>query len=90
MTREDVYAWLDKQVDALKVMREPLGFGDVENIAINKNELHIYNFQKILDILGCPFVREYHTDTTDALYFEYRGVKFFGLSWEKRIGKKAS
>lgn len=90
MTREDVYAWLDKQVDALKAMREPLGVGDVENIAIVKNELHIYDFKLILDILGCPFVREYHTENTDALYFEYRGVKFFGLSWEKRIGKKAS
>lgn len=88
ITRTEAYEWLDRQVDAMELMGEPLGA--VENMRGSDKEFHIYNFEKLIDILGCPFVRAYHTENTDELYFNYRGVKFFGLSWEKRIGKKAS
>lgn len=88
ITREEGYAWLDRQIEGLAIMSEQLdGIG---SFAGEAKEIHIFGFKRLLEILGCPFVRAYHTENTDELYFTYRGVKFFGLSWEKRIGKKAS
>lgn len=90
ITKEDVYAWLDKQVEAYKVMSEPLS-DEIENLTFysqSNESVHIWNIEKLLEITGDTFVRSYYTSKSDKITFRYRGVEFFGIAKEKRIMKK--
>lgn len=90
ITKEEVYAWLDRQVEAYKVMKEPLG-DNFENLTFYpraREEVHIWNIEDLLAITGDTFVRSYHPSDSDKLSFRYRGVEFFGFSKDKRIMKK--
>lgn len=89
ITREEAYAWMDKQVDAYNTMNERLG-DDIENITYNSSGIHVYNLTRLAEVIGHPYVRSYHDHDTDKLHFRYRGIDFFGISWDNRIGKKTA
>lgn len=90
ITKEEVYAWLDNQVEAYKVMKEPLS-AYIENLTFYpecKECILIWNIEELLEITGDTFVRSYHPSDSDELSFSHRGVKFYGFSKDKRIMKK--
>lgn len=89
ITREEAFAWMDRQIDARNTMREPLG-DDIENISYNVNGIHVWNVTDLAKAIGYPYIRSNHDHETDMLHFRYRGVEFFGIDFDKRIGKKVS
>lgn len=90
ITREEAFAWLDKQVDAFKVMKEEPDDFLCNLTFFNSNGIHIYKMEKIVKLLGVTFVRCYGNKQNDKLYFSYRGVEFYGYADDKRIGKKTA
>lgn len=87
ITREEAYAWLERQVEACNMMSEPLG--RVENMSFYpEKRIQVYCFQMLVDALGRPYVRSDFGPKIDKLHFRYKGVEFFGITHEKRIGKK--
>lgn len=91
ITKEQAYAWMDKQVNAYNVMNEELDFGysSICNLAFYRvPRIHVYHMDILADIVGRPYLRSYLDDTSDRLSFHYKGVEFFGYSYDKRIGKK--
>lgn len=89
ITKEQAYAWMDRQVEAYNMMNERLG-GGIENITYNGDGIHVFNLAKLAEIAEHPYVRSYHDFDTDKLHFRYKGVAFFGITWDKRIGKKVT
>lgn len=89
ITREEAIAWMDKQVDAYNAMQVKLG-DSIENITYVASGIHIYNIVGLAEAIGHPYTRSYHDSETDKLHFRYKGVTFFGIAWDKRIGKKSA
>lgn len=88
ITREEAFAWMDRQVDAYNMSRETVG--GIRNLSPYDDGVHVFGIMELANAIGYPFIRSYHSHDTDMLHFRYRGVEFFGVVWDKRIGKKTA
>lgn len=93
MTREEIYAWMDKQIEACDTQNIPLieekpffvcnASGYIQQAEEGKR-VHVYGIHHLYNMLrelGQP-VEVFVVDRSDGYethYFMYKGYKFFGL-----------
>lgn len=86
ITKEHAYAWMDRQIEANSLTSEPLG--GILNITGYHDEIHIFNIEELSSVTGIPLTRSHHSEDTDKLHFLYKGVEFFGITWDKHTEKE--
>lgn len=91
MTREEIYAWMDKQIEAVEILNTPLDKEDPFYICVagsGEKSVHIYHIDTLCEELNQVWNIEYHDEECDSHYFMYKGYKFFGLSRRKTHDRK--
>lgn len=83
MTREEIYNWMDNQIKAEEIRREPADKEDPFYICVAGTEtdkcVHIYHIDTLCKELDILYEEEPHSDEFDRHYFMYKDYKFFGL-----------
>lgn len=82
MKREEVYHWMDRQIEAAEIQNIPVSNANPYYIRIAGNipqEIHIYGIDNLCKELNIHWNVENHSNEFERHYFMYRGYKFFGL-----------
>ena len=82
MTREKIYEWMDKQIEAMNIHNTPLRKDDpwyVCTAGIHEKEVHVCGIDTLCKELDQPWNVAPHDDDYVQHYFMYKGYKFFGL-----------
>ena len=82
MTREAIYSWMDKQIEAAELQNIPVDIENpfyILNASSTPGKIHVYNIDNLCKELNQPFIPEEHSDQLICHYFMYNGYKFFGL-----------
>ena len=92
-TIKELFAWMDKQIEAYEIQNTPLDTRDKYYVCIagsTDSGIHIYNIDHLYDELMrffgehldiSLFVEPCINDMTmEKHYFMYKGCKFFGLA----------
>ncbi len=82
MTREEIYEWMDKQIEAMNIRSTPLRKDDPWYVCvagINTKEVHVHGIDTLCRELDQPWNVALFDDDYVQHYFMYKGYKFFGL-----------
>lgn len=80
-TEKEIYAWMDKQIEATEIRCTPLDKDDPFNICIagSDKKIHVYGIDDLCKKLNIPWKVKDFSDDSVEYYFVYKGYTFFGL-----------
>lgn len=99
ITKEEAKAYLDRIVEAKKLLDTPLnpdkGIYSRDNAYYLHNDdkhLLIVGTQKLAEALGHPYRLSHYNENADKLSFHWKGIEIYDLrcGYRKRIGRRAS
>lgn len=82
MTKEKIYEWMDKQIEAAKIHCTPFLVDDpwyICTAGIHDAEVHVCGIDNLCRELDEPWNVAPHNDDYVQHYIMYNGYKFFGL-----------
>lgn len=83
MTRQDIYDWMDKQIQAYELQRLVPNEDDEFYIccagANRDKAIQVYGIDNLCKELDEPYSIEEHSMGVDRHYIMYKDYKFFGL-----------
>ena len=84
MTKQDIYDWMDKQIQADMLQNEVPNEEDKFYICNASADLHksvhVYGIDNLCKELNEPYSIEEHSMGVDRHYIVYKDYKFFGLA----------